>query len=824
MSEYRATPWVHAGIFIVSGVALAQEILLTRVLALMLWHHLTPVVIGIALLGFGAAGSYVAARNTRAAPRRPPGRRLLIPALALAVTSPLCYAALTRVSIAPSELLAHPGQWAALLLVYSLIALPFFCTGLVVCVAIDSYPRRVGSIYFADLVGAGLGAGLAVVALPLLGAPGALVATGVGAALAAACFAVQAATEQRGHRTAAIARTVTCLLVGAVLAAYPLRWATSGLLDPPLAPDKELAAHTRHAAVHVEESHWTPLARIDVTAPLLLRPAMGGAFPPDPPVVPFRGIYQDGTAPTLLLGEVDAPAEAAWLRGASAAAGHAALAARGAENIEQMVIGVGGGVDLWIALAWGVERVTGVEINPATLALLQEVHTAFTGDLADDPRVELVNAEGRHFARRSRGAYDLIQLSGVDTYTALASGAHTLSESYLYTREAVEEFLRALTERGVLSYTRIVFEDEPRETLRLVAAGLEALERETGADAPGEHLFLLSGDSWASVLISRQAFSGGELAALREFAERGSYDVLYDPSAPRANAFDDLARRSPAERQAFFAAYPFRVRPAVDDRPFFFHYFRWGSLFDVDEYGGHPYHARFPHGLGFLLLGLVQTALLALVFVLRPVALLGRIRGRRSTLAALAYFAALGVGFITVEIVLIQRLVLFLGHPTRSMTVVLPTTLIAAGLGALTVRPSIDPARRLRRLIVWIPAAIVAGWALTSFALDPLLGLPLEGRIGVTILVLAPVGFALGQAFPVGIRLVAPTRPELIPWAWAINAFTTVLGSTGAVLVAMELGFTAVLLATVPVYVIGLLALRGFESRTAAPVSTSKAA
>ncbi|MFQ5506215.1 MAG: hypothetical protein ACE5F1_15705, partial [Planctomycetota bacterium] len=523
-----------------------------------------------------------------------------------------------------------------------------------------------------------------------------------------------------------------------------------------------------------------------------------------------------GSAPTMLFRWNGDPKDLAFLARANAAAGHVALAARGARGVEEMAIGVGGGVDLLIALQFDPKHVTGVEINASTLRFLEETYGDYTGGLAKRAEVELVHAEGRHFARASGRSFDLIQLSGVDTYTALSTGAYTLSESYLYTREAVEDFLHALRPEGILSYSRIAFPDRPRETLRLAATALEALER-LGVHEARRHLFVSIAQGWASLLVSRSPFEADVLAALRDFSKQNGYEIHFDPDRQQKNAFHDLLDRDPPEREAFYASYPFKVRPAVDDKPFFFNYWNWAGLLRTSEYGGHAYRQSYPIGHLCLLLSLVQTVVLGAFFILRPLRRLGRVGTGTDTLSALLYFAALGLGFIAVEIVLLQRFVLFLGHPTISLTTVLPAMLISAGLGSLSVRPDTDPRDRIRRLLLWIPVAILAGWLVTSLVLDLLLGLGLVLRILLAVLVLAPIGFVLGQAFPCGVRLLGDERPELVPWVWAINAFMTVLGSTAAVLVAMEAGFTLVIIATVPVYLLGMLALLGAFRAGAAP-------
>jgi hypothetical protein len=809
---HRRVPFlVLLGVFLIAGATLGVEILLTRVLALMMWHHLTYVVIGVALVGFGAAGS---AATLLASARRsgvPLERRLARYAFWTTVFIPFGYAAATTVRLDANALISEPINLVALALLYLLIVVPFFFGGLAICEALAGYAGQVGRVYFADLLGAGLGGAAALFAIEPLSAPGAIIAAALLTGVAGVCFELSAPGGLFGKTR----RLASALALLALLGLVVLPAARAGRIDPPLAPDKELAVGLAQNTAKVEERRWNPLSRIDVSAPLevALR-SMGGSFPPGFPPVNARFLFQDGTAPSVYLGWDGNPAKLSILEGSSASVGYTALRTRGVTNPEALAIGVGGGPDLLIGLANNVKRITGAEINRSTVELLQQTFHEFTGRLVDGERVRLVNAEGRHYVRSGEQRYDLIQLSGVDTYTALANGAYTLSESYLYTKEAISEFLDGLTPDGILSYSRIVFPDKPRETLRLAMTALEVLE-ERGVEKPREHLFILHGGGWASLLISPRTFSAEELAGLRAFVQRFEYKPLFDPGLEHPGAFQTGLDTTPQTRQAFYREYPYHVRPATDDQPFFFNYFKWQSLLDWKGIDVHTYFIDYPMGHAALLASLLQATILGALFILWP--LLARRRAEATVsatrpprwseaLAALLYFFALGLGFIAIEVTLMQHLVLFLGHPTISLATVLPALLIGAGLGSLSVGPSSSPRRRLWLLLLLAPA-VALGSAWLGTALDGLLGAPLWQRIAAAAALLLPIGFVLGQAFPSGVRLVEARSPEFIPWCWAINAFSTVIGSTGTVLVAMELGFSATLYGVAPLYALGILAM-----------------
>lgn len=805
----------YLGVFLLCGATLALEVVLTRVLALTMWHHFTYVVIGVALLGFGAAGTWITVRAA-GRPRRENADGLIAGyAFAAAVTTPLCYLMMTRVFFDPQRITSEPLQLVSLLLIYAIIAVPFFCAGLAICAAISSYRSNVGSVYFADLLGAGCGALAVPLFLEPLGGPGLIFALGMVFGVSAACFWLSQ-TIGSASPLAAVRVLGVLGLVGLV-AWWALPVARTDAFDPGLAPSKEMAPLQQHKMLEV--TRWSPLARIDVSQEGTIVPMMGGVFRAGTPAHPLRMIFQDGAAPTMLIKHEAEPGKMDFLLHSTTGAGFPVLRTRGIAAPDVLAVGVGGGVDLQIALAHGAKHVTGAEINAVTLDLLQHRYADYVGGLPTDPKVELVHAEGRHFARdavASGRRFDLIQLSGVDTYTALSSGAYALSESYLYTQEAVRDFLAAVTDEGVVSYSRFVFPDQPRETLRLAATAVAALEA-TGVSDAYRHLFILYGDQgpfhWATLLIAKKALGDEALAAARTFCKDNGFTVLFDPATAGSTKFDDCLRRDAAARAEFFAGYAYDVSPALDERPFFFNFFKWSSLWKKGDYGGHTYRDSYPVGLLLLLVALVQTVLLGALFILRPLSGLERGLRDRTTRAALIYFSALGIGFIALEIALMQKLVLFLGHPTYAMTLVLPAMLIAAGLGALTVRPRTRPRARLRVLAIAAPILIVASWWVVTYGLEAFLAASFLVRATLVTATLFPVAFVLGMAFPTAIRLIADERPELVPWAWAVNGFTSVLGSTGAVVLAMQTTFSTVILTVAAIYAVGMVViLLGFRT------------
>ncbi len=401
--------------------------------------------------------------------------------------------------------------------------------------------------------------------------------------------------------------------------------------------------------------------------------------------------------------------------------------------------------------------------------------------------------------------FDLVQLNGVDTPGTLRPEASAPSASHLYTEEAVADFLAATSDAGMVSYSRLVF--LTRETLRLAATAVAALEKKGHTDAH-RHVVVLQDDQLATLLISSQPLSEGDLAATRSFCHDSGFTMLFDPATSSQNVFDDCLRRAAASRADFFAAYAYDVRPVTDASPFFFDDFKWSRLWRAVTHGGLLSRAVLPVGLLTLLVAMAQTLLFGALFILRPLASFERGLVDRTTVGPLVYFSALGAGFVALQIALTHKLALFSGHPAHGLTLVVPATLIAAGFGALAVRPHTKPQRRLSLLFAVTPPLIVGTWWFVTFGIDNFLAHSETMRTTIAIATVTPVALALGMAFPTGIRLVDQHRPELVPWTFAVSALASVFGATAAIVLAMQTSFPTVILTVAGLCALGFFFLR----------------
>ena len=483
-----------------------------------------------------------------------------------------------------------------------------------------------------------------------------------------------------------------------------------------------------------------------------------------------------------------------------------------------LVLGAGAGGDVLQALYHAASAVDAVELDPTVIRLVQRDFGAFSGRPYAAPGVQVHVGEARGFVAATRSRYDLIQIALIDAFGASSAGLYALSESYLYTVESLQAYLGRLAPGGYLSITRWVALP-PRGTLKLAGMIAVALERSGVAD-PGRRLALIRSWNTATLLVKNGDFTPEDIARLQAFCRSRSFDLDWYPGirADEANRYnqleqswfhDGIAALLGPQRAEFIERYKFNIAPATDDRPYFFHFFRWRTLPELlrlKEQGGLP---LLEWGYPLVVATLAQAVLASIALILAPLWLLRR-RAQAAVRAgtwvrAAGYFAAIGIAFMFVEIAFIQKFILFLSHPLYSIAVVLFAFLLSAGLGARmvdrlsTATPRVAP-------VLW-PVAAIAGLSLVYVWLLPAMlpafaAWPDAARIALSAVLIFPLGFAMGMPFPLGLSALAATAEPLVPWVWGINACASVVSAVLATLLAIHVGFNAVLLAAVALYLV----------------------
>lgn len=770
------------------------ELALTRIFSVVMYYHFAFLAISIALFGLSASGVFAFIRRNTLA-RSEPGSQLAARSLVFAACTIVALFALVRLRVGLNY---SPRNLLLMLTIYALAAVPFFTGGLVVTLAISRMSGRVNSVYAADLLGAAAGCLVLLPLLDLVGAPGVVVAASLLAAAAAVLFAPPAVRP----RTAGI---------GVAIVLVPMVGQLSGLASFDVKDTKG------HEGDQVLFSKWNSFSRIGVYEREHGDWSLSAAYTGPKPRTRFMDI--DSAASTPILSVAPDLSNVQYLRYELTGMAYHLMEARGAgtqdSGFTALVIGPGGGRDLVSALVFGARQVDGVEINPIIARdVMSERFADFSGHIYAHPRVHVTVDDGRSFVSRSANRYDVIQASLVDTWAATAAGAYTLTENTLYTVEAFTDYFDHLTDGGMITITRWVFDG-----LRLVSLAQDACALR-GCDTRRQ-LAVVQQDNVATFLFKRTPFTQTEIDHLRNVSERLGFKLLYVPgmtsppteadNGPRKDAGDDYARLIlTADRDRFYAGYRQDVRPTTDDRPFFFHTTKLADQFGV-AFGR---SMLFGNGLSALLTLMGISGALVLLFVLVPLVLAGGYRSPR-WFPTLAYFGALGTGFMLIEVAILQRFVLLLGHPVYSLTVTLFSLLLGTGLGAAWSR-RLEDARLVRAgaIATVLIAVLALAWvAVMSPVLDWAMPYSREFRIGVAVASLLPVGFLLGIPMPTGLRLLGRRAPQMLPWAWGMNGAFSVVGATLAIFIAMNWGFQFTLAGASGIYLIGLASLLMAEAR-----------
>jgi hypothetical protein len=787
-----------AEILLISFAALLLEISYTRIISFKLFYYYTYLVIGLALLGLGSGAVFVALSGRLK--RASTSAILLWGTILGAVSIGIGYVIVARTPIATLEIWDY---WTAdsfsnlgrLLVICLALFASFVAIGIMIATLFGREADRIGRLYFADLVGAGIACAVVVSFVRWWGPVATIFLAGAVLALTGLSLALR--DRERPSRRAPVAAGAVALtaIFGVVVVA------------PDVLPGvREDEVKVRLTDDNTEFSKWSPIFRVDARneGELIV-------------------LYHDGLQGSAIFRYNGDPSSLTRFDSDPRSLPFAVI---GEPPRNAMIIGAAGGNEVLTSLYYDVGHVDAIELNPVTHDLVTNRYADYAGRIAENPRVNYVRGDGRSFLARSDGDYDLVWYPAPDSYAAAnaaTAGAFVLSESYLYTSDTIRESLDHLRANGIVAaqFGEVNFEEKPNRTTRYVSTTRHALE-EIGVDDPSQHILVatsptdLGASSVSTILVKREPFTPEEVDRFTTQLEDVDDAVLrYAPGRDvEPSPVSEVAGLPDDELDDWYDHYQYDVRPITDDGPFFWHFTRFG---DVISGFGDPVN-RFDHedatGERVLVLLLGVAVLFAAVFLLLPFVTIRRTWARLPRKGRSAvYFACLGLGFMFFEITLIQRLTLFLGYPTYSLTVTLASLLIFTGVGALLSARVKD---RAAQALPWLLGAIAALTAFYLFVLpevtDALLGWPLTARVLVAFVVLAPLGICLGMFMPLGIGAVArltPYQSEYVAWGWAVNGFASVIGSVLTTILAMAFGFHVVLLLALAVYVVALLTLRG---------------
>lgn len=788
-----------AGIFFISSATLCLEISLTRYFSITQQYHFAFLVVSIAFMGYGASGSFLSFLKIRDSIDRE--RFLSSSSLLFSLTILASFFLCNLLPFDFIKLSWDKGQIPLIFLYTFLLSIPFFFAGLTISFAISSASSLVNKIYFADLLGAGTGTLLVLVVFLPRGDRGVILLISFLALFSSLLFSPRRSTRFKFILAILMAGEIVLFLLAP-------RW-----LSFRISPYKALPVALKFPQAKHLLTKWDAVSRVDILESTALRYAPGLSLMYDKTLPPQFGLSIDGSelsAITPLGNRQDSSLEFLSFLPAS-------LAYSYVEHPRTLIIEPKGGLDVLSALYFNAAQIKVIERNPLTLKLLQKELAKPSGNLYLQQNIQCISAHSRSALKQEKGTYDLIVFSLTDVFGASGTGLHGLSENYMFTVESFAHILDRLSSDGLISMTLYLL-PPPRQEIKLLATWIEAMER-NGLD-PAFHTVAIRSWGTISFFVKKSPITPQEIKKLKDFSAKCLFDLVYYPGiqAKEVNLhnildnplYSNLALQllSPPEREELYRNYLFQIKPATDNRPFFFNFFKLAKLKATYRVLGQKW-LPFLQGEFLVLLLLIQSIVIASILILLPLVLYRR-RGKRNKGVSgkiFFYFGSIGMAFMFVEIIFIQQFILFLGHPLYSTSIIIFSLLFASGVGSYFSKKILgrDLRRNLRKSLFICAGLVVLYLLLLPSFYEALIHLSLPLKMGLTFLTVFPLGFLMGFPFPTGIRLLAEQEKRLVPWAWATNAFSSVVNSISALMIAFWAGYSLVLVLAAGGYLLALL-------------------
>jgi hypothetical protein len=768
---------LFAGIFLVALSGLVLEVSITRIFSAAIWYHFAFVAVSVALVGLGASGLVVQHRVKQLKGKW---------AENLTIYSAWGITIFVPITLFIMHALASQVIYLPLFMI--LFSVPFFLVGIIISAAFNAFASVAGRLYAADLIGASAGALLVVLFLVLIGGEGSTLIVGLIAAIAGAVFSRIAKNTKK--------TVVSLMFVGFAVSLIFLNHATQIFAIPtdPTA-QKDLPIYLReHPGSKIVKTEWNSFSRIDV-----VEGGTGGEGL-------VAKVFIDGGAGTNIIswdGNIGSRQElSTWMQ---------YIPFKMMQDPKVLVIGSGGGRDVVAALVSGSNDVTSVEINPIIYETVKSYGDR-AGNVYSHEFVRSYVDEGRSFITRSSEKYDIIYLPFVDTWASVSSGGLSVSENFLYTLEGFQQYYDHLTETGKIVTVRWLI-DAPR----FISTYAKLLEQYgIPQDQLHRHLVMVTSDSYTQdpsvtmVVFSKSPFTDEEIRFLSQSFSQYDYKPILVPGQIMREPYSGLLNGQVNLNQ-FYDMFETKVYPVTDDNPYFL-----------------SFEKPLPAAVEVLLyasVGIVAIFLLVpFVWMKRRAQGEGEVSKKKSEIGiatVIPYFAALGVGFILIELALLQKLILLMGNPTMTFALLLFTLLISSGSGSLL---SSRIAKNNMRNLVFVIGAIAGLGILYILFLPSIIystiAEPIEIKAVVSIAVLAPIGFLMGMPLPTGMRLLKVHRPDYIPWMWAINGAFSVLGAVLAIALGIMYGSSLAMLLGILIYLVALGISFASKKKTITQVAT----
>lgn len=814
---------LYLGVFATASATLILEVALTRLFSIAFWYHFAFLVISIALLGFGASGTFLTLFSSLI---NRPYRSLSIISMFFSWSIIIIFMICRVIPFDPARIAWDSKQLFYIFLYSFLLSLPFFFSGLTLSIAITHAPPFINKIYFSDLTGAGLGALSVSVLFPSLEGSGMIIFATFMAAMASFFFSLKEKIFN------IFLRFIWIIIILLFLIIRPHN--LINYINLSMSPYKDLKLALLYPEARLLKTGWNAFSRVDIINSPAVRYAPGLSLEYREPLPPQLGITVDGSGLNAIteyrkggLGFISyLPAYLPYYIRPQISDSRL--------KTDVLIIEPGGGLPVLIALK-GLEtqesglRTQGIKIdiverNPLIVHFVRDDFGEFSGDIYKDNRIKLWIEEGRTFLRKGERKYDIIDLSKPGTISPTSTGLYGLLEDYTFTVEAFEDYLRSLKEEGSLSITRYLL-PPPREEARIISLAINAFRR-MGIEDPSDRIIAIRSWGTITILIKKTPLNKIEIERIKEFSKSRRFDIVYlkglRPDETNIyNIFkEDLYYKifgeilDKGKRINLYKNYLFDLTPTTDDSPFFFHFFRIKKFLPT-------YHSMkdkwqpFIEGGYIVPIILIESLVLSFLLILLPLLWMRGEKGRAikgHRLRIIFYFISIGLGFMFIEIAMIQKFILFLGKPVYSVSLVLFSILFSTATGSYFSRRGEmanlkDLTKRIKIGVSFILFILIAYYFLLDKLLLFFLGYDFIIRSLITFSILAPLGFFMGFFFPLGIRITDLYDKRLIPWAWASNGCASVVATSLSIMLAISFGFSTVLLLAGGIYLFGAMLL-----------------
>lgn len=794
--EYFCVGALAAAVLLLEGA-------LTRFLAVAQFYHFAFLVVSLALLGFGASGALLSLfphwYSMNSDGQENLGRLLAVSGVGFAASVGLLFFTVNLLPFDSYSITWDRRQVLYFILYYLVLTIPFIFAGMGIGGVLSNRADESNVVYAVNLLGSAIGILSALLVMQFSGVPGAL--------LASALIGLSAGIVRYKAQRKLFRYSFLGILSLGFVALGLLTWVNLGGRTDifiTISPYKGLAYARRIPGSENLFGKWNAISRLDVIAQASTRvmPGLSYAYTETPPLQSGMALDADNLQPITQV-HPDEFEAAEYLP--------ESFGFQIKPMARALVIDPGAGLGILQALAGGASQVTGVVNNPLILEAVAD--TASETDPYKHQYVKSVIESSRVFLGSKGERYDIIFVPLIDPYRPVASGAYSLAETYTLTVEAFTDVLLRLSEDGVFVITRWL-QTPPSEEIRAMATVLEALAK-LNIKSPGEKIVAYRSIQTMTILVKPSGWIESELSALREFADSRRFDLIWAPDIKpeELNRYNRMAEPVyyqdisdlliVSDRDEYYAEHSFAVQPATDDHPFFFHFFKWTQTPQIMATLGRVWQPFGGSGYFVLLALLILVSGFSVILIVLPVVIKNRTphdplnptgtEHNKSTPASrwrvFVYFGSIGLAFLFIEIPLIQKGILFFGHPIYAFTIVVISILLFSSIGSAISDKDWLPKRWAFILLVGL--ALITPILIILFQ-QFALGMPVGLRIMLFVIGLAPLGLLMGMPFPLGLSWLERSRTKQTPWAWAVNGCASVIAAVLAAILSLSYGFTLV--------------------------------